>query len=63
LHQDLERALLSAVEQGILVWVTTRCAYGQVVAGPDGTSSPFPTSARAPAKARIDMMLALMTRQ
>jgi L-asparaginase len=63
LHQDLERALLSAVEQGILVWVTTRCAYGQVVAGPDGTSGPFPTSARAPAKARIDMTLALMTRQ
>jgi L-asparaginase len=63
MHQDLEQSLLSAVEQGVLVWVTTRCAYGQVVAGPTGTTSPFPISARAPAKARIDMMLALMKRQ
>ncbi len=63
LHQGLEQSLLAAMEEGVLVWVTTRCPYGQVVAGPDGTTSTFPTSARTPAKARIDMMLELITRQ
>ncbi len=56
LHQDLEAALARAQAAGVRVWVTTRCAHGQVLAAP---GSRFEVSGLPPVKARIVLQLAL----
>lgn len=52
LHHELEAALLRAQAAGVVVWRTTRCAFGQVVGcadvpatGPDAASTDFMPSA------------------
>jgi L-asparaginase len=56
-HADLLRALLAAADGGMRVVRSTRCAAGQVIAHP---SDHLPTSMLAPAKARIELLLALL---
>lgn len=57
-HQDLERALVDAMAQGIRVVRSTRCAYGAVV--PGGAAAIGEVSPQSPCKARIDLLLDLM---
>jgi L-asparaginase len=72
LHHELDAALLRARAAGVVVWRTSRCAFGQVVgssdvpeasdASADGVAVPpcWPASALSPVKARIELMLQLM---
>jgi L-asparaginase len=57
-HAALLSALDLARAQGVVVWRTTRCAFGQIVAGP-GTAWP-PAVPLSPVKARIALALALV---
>lgn len=58
-HHALERALMEAQAADIRVRRSTRCAYGQIVAGPE--EAPLPRTPWSPVKARIALMLELMT--
>jgi len=59
IHRDLEEALLSAQASGVAVVRATRCPMGRVISTPDAR---FPDSkGLSPVKARIAMMLALVT--
>jgi L-asparaginase len=60
IHADLEGALQTASERGILVWRTSRCGYGKVVEATLGESDTFKSPGLPPAKARIEMQLQLM---
>ena len=57
-HHALEQALTEAQAAGIRVVRSTRCAQGQVVAGPG--SAPLPLTPWPPVKARIALMLDMM---
>ena len=57
-HAALMPALDTARAQGVVVWRSTRCAFGQIVAGP-GTVWP-PAVPLSPVKARIALALALL---
>jgi L-asparaginase len=60
IHKDLEMALLRASVLGLLIVRSTRCANGRVISIPGGH---FPDSAGlSPQKARIAMVLELITR-
>jgi L-asparaginase len=60
IHQDLELALLRAVKAGVSVVVSTRCPQGSVIAH---KASRFKVAAGlSPVKARIALMLSLMTK-
>ena len=56
-HGDLMRALAAAVDAGVRVVRSTRCAGGQVIAHP---SDRLPSSTLSPPKARIELMLSLV---
>ena len=58
LHQDLEEALLEAQALGVQVRRTTRVAYGTVI---DAGHSPFVVSTLPPAKARLELLLDMLT--
>jgi L-asparaginase len=58
LHHRLIAALSQAQAAGIRIWVTTRCAYGQVA---ELTSMPFEAVGLPPVKARIALQLALLS--
>ena len=60
IHVDLDRALQAAVSRGVLVWRTSRCAYGQVVEATGGEPDSFPVCSLSPPKARVEMQLMLM---
>lgn len=60
IHCDLESALKVAADRGMVVWRTTRCAYGQVVEATAGSKETFRSVGFSPAKARIEMQLQLM---
>ena len=61
LHHELEAALLQAQASGIEVVRATRCVDGKVLPKPDDS---IPDSeGLTPVKARISMMLRLMSRQ
>lgn len=63
LHAALAEALATAQAEGVEVWVTTRCAEGEVVAGESGRARrSFQTTGLTPAKARVELMLALLWR-
>jgi len=58
IHSDMEQALEQAQLQGIRVWRTSRCAYGQVVGGSaSARSGSFSASSLSGVKARIALML------
>ena len=57
-HASLLSALDAARAQGVVVWRSTRCAFGQIVAGP-GTVWP-PAVPLSPVKSRIALALALL---
>ena len=59
-HIELEAALLEAVQQGVWVWRSSRCAYGQVVEATTGSEERFLSVGLSPAKARIEMVLQLL---
>ncbi len=58
LHADLLAALREAQAAGVVVWRGTRCAYGQVVAGPHDLLAD--TGGLSPVKARLSLMLELL---
>jgi L-asparaginase len=60
IHEGMEVALGQARQAGILVWRTTRCAYGEVVLGSGAGTGELPAANTSAVKARIDMILALM---
>ena len=57
-HQDLEAALLMAMQQGVKVVRATRCTEGRLLPGDNDTLPAAP--GLSPVKARIALMLALM---
>ena len=57
-HQDLEAALLMAMEQGVKVVRATRCSEGRLLPGVNDALPAAP--GLSPIKARIALMLALM---
>ncbi len=57
-HQDLEAALLMAMEQGVKVVRATRCTEGRLLPGVNDALPAAP--GLSPIKARIALMLALM---
>lgn len=59
-HQELQQALHRAAGQGVVIWRTTRCEQGQIVLA-DGVHDAGVT-ALSPVKARISLMLALMSK-
>jgi L-asparaginase len=59
IHQDLEAALRRAVQTGVRVVRSTRCANGQVL--PAAHSEFAHSNGLSPVKARIALILALMT--
>jgi L-asparaginase len=59
IHEAMEVALKQAQQAGILVWRTTRCAYGEVVPGNGVETDEFPFTSTSAVKARIDMLLTL----
>jgi L-asparaginase len=59
LHQSLVDALLAAQAAGVLVVRATRCPEGQIVRH---EAEEFPASEVAPVKARIDLLLELLSR-
>ena len=58
LHAGLEGALSEAQAQGVRVLVSSRCAYGQVIAA-KGMGGPE-TSGWSPVKARVALTLDLL---
>ncbi len=58
-HRALGDALQQARDQGVPVWICTRCGNGVVVTAESAPVSP--AAALSPWQARIDLMLALMT--
>jgi L-asparaginase len=64
-HTQLEQALRQAQAQGVLVWRSTRCLMGSVVSGTssagEGAPPSLPTTSLSPVKARVELMLRLMT--
>ena len=58
LHEDLASALRDAQRAGMVVWVSTRCAHGQVL--PIGREEGWTRTVLAPAKARLALMLSLL---
>lgn len=63
IHAALVEALATAEAEGVEVWVTTRCAEGEVVPGDSGRARrAFPVTGLPPAKARVALMLALLWR-
>lgn len=58
IHAELEAALREASAAGVVVWRTTRCARGEVLAH-DGDHWPAVT-ALSPTQARIELLLHLM---
>ena len=60
-HHALQQALQKAVAQGVVVWRTTRCEQGQIVLA-DGCSDAM-VSELSPVKARISLMLALLSQR
>ena len=58
-HQDLEAALLTAMEQGVKVVRATRCMQGQILPGRRDALPAAP--GLTPVKARIEMMLELLS--
>ena len=56
-HMALAAALQRAQAAGVRIWVTTRCAQGQVAALP---AAPFEVVGLPPVKARIALQLALL---
>lgn len=58
-HEALGCALDKAQAAGVKVWVTTRCAQGQVVR-PDPGAGPWSWTPWPPAKARLALMLELV---
>jgi len=58
LHQDLEAALRRALQAGVRVVRTTRCANGRVL--PAASSEFATTNGLSPVKARVALMLDLM---
>lgn len=62
LSKALESALLRARDQGVEVWLSTRCDAGPVIL-PDPAGCPFRSAgALGPVKARIAMLLELLSR-
>ncbi|TSE19963.1 putative L-asparaginase [Tepidimonas alkaliphilus] len=60
-HAELADALRQAQQEGVAVWVTTRCAEGEVLPSPHGRSAGgWAVTPLPPAKARISLMLALL---
>ena len=59
-HQALDAALQRAVDQGVWVLRTTRCAHGGMEASPHAVWRDAPDL--SPVKARVALMLALLTR-
>lgn len=59
LHVSLEKALRAAVQQGVQVLRTTRCAEGQVVGRDDDA---LPTTPLTPVQARVELILRLLVR-
>jgi L-asparaginase len=58
-HQALEEALLAAQDQGVTVWRSSRCGNGRVIARADDV---LPSAGDlAPAKARVELILQLLT--
>jgi L-asparaginase len=64
-HVALEVALLHAQTQGIPVWRSTRCLLGTVVtqglSASEAAAGHLPTTPLSPVKARVELMLRLMT--
>lgn len=61
LHRRLAAALTDAEAQGVRVWVTTRCAQGQVMVAHAGRAHPaFTVTTLPPAKARLALALRLL---
>jgi L-asparaginase len=58
-HAELEAALRGAQEAGVRVLRTTRCAFGAVVGG--GPHDLPSAGALTPVKARIELMLTLLS--
>jgi L-asparaginase len=61
LHRELVDALELAVHSGIKVVLTTRCQAGAIVGKAGGSGTEIPALSLSPAKARIFLMLQLMT--
>ena len=61
IHKELDEALRLAQSQGVRVVRSTRCALGQIVGGHGLDEDAFGVTAQDPFKARIDLMLDLMT--
>jgi L-asparaginase/Glu-tRNA(Gln) amidotransferase subunit D len=53
-------ALRIALRDGVRVVRTSRCAYGQIVCGPNAEPDPIGVASLSPVKARIALMLDLM---
>jgi L-asparaginase len=64
-HAQLEAALRQAQAQGVPVWRSTRCLTGSVVSSTssatDGASPSLYATPLSPVKARVELMLRLMT--
>lgn len=61
LHAELADALRQAQQEGVAVWVTTRCAEGEVLPSPHGRGAGgWTVTPLSPAKARLSLMLALL---
>ncbi|MDM7462454.1 MAG: asparaginase [Tepidimonas taiwanensis] len=61
-HTALADALAQAAQEGVAVWVTTRCAEGVVVGEGGRGGYVWPTTDLPPAKARIALALELLWR-
>jgi L-asparaginase len=59
LHRELEEALKQAQDAGIVVWRSSRCARGRVLAN-EGARWPVAAGQLAPAKARLALQLSLL---
>ncbi|TSE24002.1 putative L-asparaginase [Tepidimonas sediminis] len=60
-HAELADALRQAQQEGVAVWITTRCAEGEVLPSPHGRGAGgWTVTSLPPAKARVSLMLALL---
>jgi L-asparaginase len=61
LHEQLAAALAQAQDEGVAVWVTTRCPQGEVVPGEGGRAARrFAVTDLPPPKARVSLSLQLL---
>jgi L-asparaginase len=61
-HQAIEQALRDAAWAGIVVLRATRCADGAILEADEGRGATWPSAgALTPAKARVELMLQLMS--